>query len=60
MSWISQKRKEVIFCTVYIVQKEFFKDFCFMWMYSVLNTLSEYTYFYISKNIPSYTFVAYF
>ena len=27
--------------------------------YSVLNTLSEYTYFYISKNITSYTFVAY-
>ena len=29
-------------------------------MYSVLNTLSEYTYFYISKNITSYTFVACF
>ena len=26
-------------------------------MYSVLNTLSEYTYFYISKNIISYTFL---
>ena len=26
-------------------------------MYSVLNTLSEYTYFYISKNITSYTFL---
>ena len=25
-------------------------------MYSVLNTLSKYTYFYISKNITSYTF----
>ena len=25
-------------------------------MYSVLSTLSEYTYFYISKNITSYTF----
>ena len=25
-------------------------------MYSVLNTLSEYTYFYISKNSTSYTF----
>ena len=29
-------------------------------MCSVLNTLSEYTYFYISKNITSYTFVACF
>ena len=26
-------------------------------MYSVLSTLSEYTYFYISKNITSYTFL---
>ena len=26
-------------------------------MYTVLNTLSEYTYFYISKNITSYTFL---
>ena len=25
-------------------------------MYSVLNTLSEYTYFYITKDITSYTF----
>ena len=29
-------------------------------MYSVLDTLSEYTYFYLSKNITSYTFVACF
>ena len=29
-------------------------------MYSVLNTLSEYTYFYISKNITSYTFLLVF
>ena len=26
-------------------------------MYSVLNILSEYSYFYISKNITSYTFL---
>ena len=26
-------------------------------MYSVLNALSEYRYFYISKNITSYTFL---
>ena len=29
---------------------------CFISMYSVLNTLSEYTYCYIPKNITSYTF----
>ena len=29
---------------------------CFISMYSVLNTFSEYTYFYISKIITSYTF----
>ena len=29
-------------------------------MYGVLNTLSEYTHFYISKNITSYTFLLVF
>ena len=29
-------------------------------MYSVLNALSEYRYFYISKNITSYTFLLVF
>ena len=29
-------------------------------MYSVFNTLSEYTYFYISKNTTSYTFLLVF
>ena len=29
-------------------------------MYSVLNTLSEYTYFYIPKDITSYTFLLVF
>ena len=29
-------------------------------MFSVLNTLSEYTFFYISKNISSYTFLIVF
>ena len=30
---------------------------CFISMYSVLNTLLQYTYFYISKSITSYTFL---
>ena len=29
-------------------------------MYSLLNTVSEYTHFYISKNITSYTFLLVF
>ena len=29
-------------------------------MYGVLNTLSEYTYFYVSKNITSYKFLLVF
>ena len=29
-------------------------------MYSVLDTLSEYTYFYVSTNVTSYTFAACF
>ena len=36
--------------------KEFFQQLCFISMYSVLNTLSEYKCFYISKNTISYTF----
>ena len=58
MSQISQKKKEGIFRTVYFVQREFFKDLCFISMYSVLNTFSEYTYFYKTRNITSYTLVA--
>ena len=54
------KKKEGIFCTVYFVRKEFFQELCFISMYSVLNTFSEYTYFNISKNITSYTFAACF
>ena len=33
---------------------------CFISMYSVLNVLSEYTYFYISKSITPYTFLLVF
>ena len=38
----------------------FFKDLCFFSMYRVLNTLSENTLFWITKNITSCTFVAWF
>ena len=60
MSWNSQKKKEGIFCTAYFVRKNFVEHLRFISMYSVLNTLSEYTYFYLSKDITSYTFVAWF
>ena len=57
--WVGARgrKKIAFFCTVYSVRREFFKDLCFISMYSVLNTFSGYTYFYISKNIASYTFV---
>ena len=37
-----------------------FWRFVFYLMYIVMNTLSEYTYFYVSKNITSYNFAACF
>ena len=57
MSWSSQKKKEGIFCTAYFLRSNFLKYFCFISMYCVLNTLSKYTYFFISKSITSYTFL---
>ena len=60
MSQISQKKEEEIFRTVYFVQREFFEGLCFISMYSVLNTFSEYTYFYKTRNITSYTLVGCF
>ena len=57
MSWGSRKKKESIFCNVYFVQRIFFQQLHFISMYSVLNTLSLYTYFHISKRITSYTFL---
>ena len=38
----------------------FFFNICFISMYSILNTLSEYKHLYISKNITSYTFLLVF
>ena len=57
MSWSSRKKKEDIFCTIYFIRMEDFYDLCFISMYSALNALLEYTYFYLSKNITSCTFV---
>ena len=52
--WVHEWKKELTkentrdLCTVYIVRRIFFIS-----MYSVLNKLSEYTYFYKAKNITS-------
>ena len=60
MGWNWGKKKEGIFCTVYFLRRKLFLHLCFISLYSVTNTISEHTYFYISKNIFSYTFVACF
>ena len=52
MTWVSHKKKEDIFCTVYFVIRKFFNIYVFTFsMYSVLNTPSEYTYLYTSKTL---------
>ena len=48
MSWISLKKKRGFFVP-FILSEGIFFGICFISMYNVLNTLSEYTYFYISK-----------
>ena len=55
MSRSSRKKKEGIFCIVCFVRRNFFYHVFYL-NDSVLNTLSEYTYFHKSKNITSYTF----
>ena len=60
ISWSSQKKREGIFSNVYFVRMKFFRHLRFISMYSVLNTLSEYRYFYISKSINPYTFLLVF
>ena len=57
MSWSSRKEKEGIFCTAYFVAGKIFEHLCLITMYSVLNTISEYTRLYLSENITSYTFL---
>ena len=53
------KEKKGIFCTLYLVRRELFYVW-FISMYSVLKTLSEYTFFCISKNITPYTLLLVF
>ena len=56
ISWSSWKKKKAIFCIYHFFFV--YRLLCFISMYNVLNTLSEYTYFYISKTLhTSYTFL---
>ena len=56
MSWSLRKKrkKKGFFCAVYFV----WRKHLFYPIYSVLNKLSEYIYFYIWRNITSFFFVA--
>ena len=51
MSWKSRERKEWLFLKVYFVLRKYLQRLYFISMYRVLNKLSEYIYFYISKSI---------
>ena len=59
MSWSQRKKKRAFFVPFVLCEGHFFNIY-FITIYSVLNTLSEYTYFYISENITSYTFFCLF
>ena len=50
------KKKKRTFFVPFVCPKKFFEHFSFILMYNVLNTLSEYTNFYTTKNINSDTF----
>ena len=47
MSWSLQKKKECTFGNNYFVTRSFFQHLYFIFIYSVLNKLSEYIYIYI-------------
>ena len=51
------KRKKRAYFAPFILSKWDFLRFVFYLAYGELNTISEYAYFYISKNITLYTFV---
>ena len=56
--WVgARKRKMRAIFVPFILSEGIFLTFVFIPMYNVLNTLSKYTYFYISKNITSCTFL---
>ena len=58
--WVGARERKMsaVFVTFILPEGNFF-NICFISMYSVLNKLSEYIYFYISKDITLYTVTAY-
>ena len=56
MSWSSRNKNEVIFCTIYFVQRKCFYHLCFISMYSVLNTFLRIYLILHIKKFTSYTF----
>ena len=49
--WVGPRERKKRLLYRLLCSKEIFLTLCFILMYSVLNTLSEYTYFYISKKL---------
>ena len=62
--WVgARERKKSAFFVMFILSERDFFNICVLaqcTIYSVLNKLSEYKYFYIWKNITSYTFLSVF
>ena len=60
--WVGapEREKRGFFVPFILSERNFLWDLCFISMNSVVIPLSEYTYFYLSKNITSYTLVASF
>ena len=60
--WVGacERKKMTFFVPFFFPKRNVFYHLCFISMYCMLNTLSEYIYRYISKNFTSYTFVACF
>ena len=59
--WVEARqiqKRAFFYCCIF--SEENFFNICFGSMYSVLNTLSKYTYFYLSENIISYSFLLVF
>ena len=60
--WFGARRriKRAFLYRLFCLNNCFLKNWRFISVYSVLNKLSEYKYFYMSKNITSYTFLLIF
>ena len=59
LGWVGtrERKKQAFFVLFILTKKTFFFNICVILMYGVFNTLSKCTYFSITKNITSYTFL---